>query len=120
MHKQLNKRNTQLMKEDQKEARMTKVVTLILIAVIVVVMLVSGCAQPSAAPVPPTSAPTTKTLDIGIATPLTGGSAYLGEHIKNAVIMAIDDQNEQGGVTIAGEKYKLNAIVRDTKEDAAI
>ena len=38
-----------------------------------------------------------KTLDVGIATPLTGPAAHLGTNIKNAALMAIDDQNAQGG-----------------------
>ena len=61
-----------------------------------------------------------KTLDIGIATPLTGPAAHLGTNIKNAALIAIDDQNAQGGVTIAGQKYLLNPIVLDTKKDAAV
>jgi branched-chain amino acid transport system substrate-binding protein len=35
-------------------------------------------------------------------------------------VLAIDDQNEQGGVTIAGQKYTLNAIIRDTKNDVML
>ena len=59
-------------------------------------------------------------LDIGIATPLTGPAAHLGTHIKNAALMAIDDQNAKGGVKIAGRTYLLNPIVLDTKKDAAV
>jgi branched-chain amino acid transport system substrate-binding protein len=59
-------------------------------------------------------------LNIGIATPLTGPAAHLGTMMKNGTLMAIDDQNQQGGVTIAGKKYVLNAIVRDTKKDSAV
>jgi ABC-type branched-subunit amino acid transport system substrate-binding protein len=61
-----------------------------------------------------------KTLDIGIATPLTGPAAHLGGNIKNAALIAIEDQNAQGGVRIAGEQYLLNPIVLDTKKDAAV
>ncbi len=64
--------------------------------------------------------PAGKTLDIGIATPLTGPAAHLGEHIKNAALLAIDDQNARGGVKIAGETYRLNPIIADTKMDAAV
>jgi branched-chain amino acid transport system substrate-binding protein len=91
---------------------MGKVWALILTAVIGIVMLVGGWAyaQKPASP---------KTLDIGIATPLTGPAAHLGTNIKNAALIAIDDQNAQGGVTIAGQKYVLNPIILDTKKDAA-
>jgi len=87
--------------------------TLILIALIAVVMMVRGWAygQKPASP---------KMLDIGIATPLTGPAAHLGTNIKNAALIAIDDQNAQGGVKIAGEQYLLNPIVLDTKKDAAV
>jgi len=60
-----------------------------------------------------------KTLDVGIATPLTGPAAHLGTNIKNAALMAIDDQNAKGGVKIAGETYMLNPVILDTKMDAA-
>jgi branched-chain amino acid transport system substrate-binding protein len=60
-----------------------------------------------------------ETFDIGIVTPLTGPPAHLGTNIKNSVLLAIDDQNKQGGVTIAGKKYTLNAIIRDSKADNA-
>jgi branched-chain amino acid transport system substrate-binding protein len=83
------------------------------VAFIMAVTLVSGqaFAQKTASP---------KKLDIGIATPLTGPAAHLGTNIKNAALMAIDDQNAQGGVTIAGQKYLLNPIIMDTKKDAAV
>ena len=67
----------------------------------------------------PAAAGPAKTLDIGIATPLSGPSAHLGTQIKNAALLAIDDQNAKGGVTIAGQKYTLNPIIMDTKKDAA-
>jgi len=61
-----------------------------------------------------------KTLDIGVATPLTGPAAHIGMNMKNAILMAIEDQNAQGGVRIAGETYVLNPIILDTKKDAAV
>ena len=70
-----------------------------------------GYAQKAASP---------KTLDIGIALPLTGPAAHLGTDVRNAALIAIEDQNAQGGVKIAGEKYLLNPIILDTKKDAAV
>lgn len=60
---------------------------------------------------------TAKMLDIGIATPLTGPAASVGSNLRNAVILAAENQNAKGGVTIGGEKYLLNVIVMDTKFD---
>lgn len=90
---------------------MKRLVTSGLIAVMVIILMPAGV---WAAPAP------TKMLDVGIATPLTGPAAHLGENIKNAALMAIDDQNAQGGVKIAGETYLLNPIILDTKKDAAV
>jgi branched-chain amino acid transport system substrate-binding protein len=96
----------------KEENKMKKLLVLILTGVTGIMMLAGGWAyaQKPASP---------KTLDIGIATPLTGPAAHLGTNIKNAALIAIDDQNAQGGVTIAGQKYLLNPIILDTKKDAA-
>ena len=75
--------------------------------------------QPQRQLPPPAPAPP-KTLDIGILTPLTGPGAYVGTNIQNAILLAIDDQNKQGGVTIAGQKYMLNPIIRDSKLDVVV
>lgn len=98
---------------DHEEVKMRKLVTLILTAVIVAVIVAGGWAC-APQPAPP------KTLDIGVASPLTGPAAFLGNETCNAILMAIDDQNEQGGVTIAGQQYTLNPIQRDTKADGAV
>ena len=84
----------------------------LMLTVIIIVYGLAGAAYAQKAASP-------KTLDIGIATPLTGPAAHLGTNIKNAALIAIDDQNAQGGVTIGGEKYVLNPIIMDTKKDAA-
>ncbi len=68
----------------------------------------------------PTAPKQTMTLDIGIATPLTGPTADLGANMRNAALLAIKHQNDQGGVTIAGQKYTLNNIVVDSKNDAQV
>ena len=65
------------------------------------------------------SAQSAKTLDIGIATPLTGPAANVGNNYRNGVLLAIENWNAKGGVTIGGQKYLLNPIVRDTKFNPA-
>ena len=99
---------------------MRKLITPILAAVILTAMLAGGCAKPapSSAPTPAPAPP--KALNIGIATPLTGSASNVGTNMQNAVLMAIEDQNNQGGVTIAGQKYMLNPIIRDTKMDIVV
>lgn len=87
---------------------------------LMLLIAVEACAAPPATPtlIAPTETP--KTLDIGIATPLTGTMAFVGTHIRNAALLAIDDQNAQSGVTIGGQKYLLNPVIRDTKQDLVL
>ena len=101
---------------------MRKLVISILAAVIVTAMVAAGCAKPAPSPAPsPAPAPAPpKTLDIGVATPLTGTAAHHGTMMQNGILMAIEDQNEEGGITIAGQKYTLNPIIRDTKFDVVV
>jgi branched-chain amino acid transport system substrate-binding protein len=79
-------------------------------------------AAPSAPPVPQTqsaasAAAAPLTLDIGVASPVTGPTASLGIQMRNGALMAIEDTNAKGGVTIGGQKYRLNPITMDTKAD---
>jgi branched-chain amino acid transport system substrate-binding protein len=97
---------------------MRRLTVLILMTVMVAAMLAGGCAKPAPAPTP-ASAPS-KTLDIGIVTPLTGPFAFIGNNIQNGLLMAIDDQNKQGGITISGQKYTINPIIRDSKNDLVL
>jgi branched-chain amino acid transport system substrate-binding protein len=98
-----------------------KLVIVVLAVVILAAMLTGGCAKPApSTPAPATPSAPTKTLDIGIATPLTGYVAWLGEMVKDTMQMMIDEQNEKGGVTIAGQKYMLNGIVIDDKMDIIV
>ena len=90
---------------------MKKKLLLIPLALLLGISLV---AVGGAAPAP------SKTLDIGIAAPISGPAAALGISTQNAILLAIDDQNKEGGVTIAGQKYTLNAVIRDTKMDVAV
>ncbi len=90
----------------------------LVLIVLVVGMAIVGCAKPATTPTSVPAPP--KTLDIGIASPLTGSTALVGTQIQNATLLAMDDQNKQGGVTIGGQKYVLNAIARDTKQDMVL
>ncbi len=98
---------------------MKKTLLSVVLVVLIVGVAVAGCAKPAPSPAP-TPTPEAKTMDIGIATPLTGPAAHLGTNMQNAALIAIDDQNKQGGITIAGQKYTLNGFVRDGKGDLLI
>ena len=99
---------------------MKRVLLSLALVVLMVGIALAGCAKPAPSPAPTPAPEPTKTLDIGVAAPITGVAALLGENIQNAILLAIDDQNNQGGVTIAGQKYMLNGIVRDTKMDVVV
>ena len=109
---------------------MKKLIISILVALILVSVLAGGCAKQAPSPAPTPEAAPPKTLDIGVAAPLTGPTAFLGTTMQNAILLAIDDQNKgillaggqsnEGGVTIAGQKYMLNGIARDTKLDVVV
>jgi branched-chain amino acid transport system substrate-binding protein len=53
---------------------------------------------------------------IGLASPLTGPQAHIGNDIKNGTQMAIDDLNAKG-VEIAGKKVKLELLAEDDQAD---
>ncbi len=98
---------------------MRKFVIPILGVLLLAAMLVGGCVKPAPAPAPsaPAPAPAAQQLDIGVASPLTGTMGFLGGEVSNSILMAIEDQNAKGGVTIGGQKYVINPIQRDTKAD---
>ncbi len=89
-----------------------------LVAVVVALVsgfIMTGCGKPT-----PAAAPAAQQLDIGVASPLTGTMAFLGGESINGILMAIEDQNAHGGVTIGGQNYMLNPIQRDTKADLIV
>ena len=97
---------------------MKKIAFLMLIVLMAAGLVASACAAPAPAP-SPTPAPEgeAKVLDVGVCSPLTGPMGYLGNQTINGTLLTIEDQNAKGGVTIGGQKYTINPIVRDTKHD---
>ncbi len=55
-----------------------------------------------------------QTLRIGELAGLTGGIAPYGVQIHNARLLAIDEINARGGITVGGQKYKLELAALDT------
>ncbi len=99
---------------------MKRILLRLVLIVLVVGIAMVACAKPAPSPTPTPAPAPPKTLDIGIVTPLTGPAASLGTNMQNAILLAIDDQNNQVGVTIAGEKHMLNGIIRDSKLDLVV
>jgi branched-chain amino acid transport system substrate-binding protein len=48
-----------------------------------------------------------KEVVIGQISPLTGGAAFLGVDALKEAPIAMDEINAAGGITVAGQKYKI-------------
>jgi len=56
-----------------------------------------------------------KELSIGFLAPLSGSMSFAGKTMLNASTMAVEETNLGGGITVAGEKYKIKLVSYDTK-----
>jgi branched-chain amino acid transport system substrate-binding protein len=58
------------------------------------------------------------TLKIGAVCGLTGPGSKLGLTMKDAAVLATEWINNKGGISVGGEKYKIELIVEDNKNTA--
>jgi len=84
-----------------------------LVSIAVVLALAVACAAPTA----PT-APEAKTIKVGIVTALSGPGSELEALALKSIPPIESWLNEQGGVTINGEKYLIDTIIEDGKGTA--
>lgn len=89
---------------------MRRSVTPVLLAIIAAMLLISGC---SASPSGHAASPTIDPLVIGAVFHLTGPASYWGSGESDAVVMAVDEADEKGG--IGGRPVRL--IIEDGKTD---
>ena len=78
-------------------------------------ILMQGCGKeepPKPAPKAEAPPPQDTIVKIGVASPLTGPQAHIGNDIKNGVQLAVDDVNA-AGLTIDGKKIKLQLVYED-------
>ncbi|MEO8442293.1 MAG: branched-chain amino acid ABC transporter substrate-binding protein [Betaproteobacteria bacterium] len=77
-------------------------------------LVMQGCSKEEPPkPAPKAEAPPPETVvKIGVAAPLTGPQAHIGNDIKNGVQLAVDDANA-AGITIDGKKIKLELVAED-------
>ena len=61
-------------------------------------------------------------IKVGFTGPLSGGSAKYGKNSEAGLIMAMEEINAKGGITVAGKKYKIEVISLDDryKPDLAV
>lgn len=56
-----------------------------------------------------------KVVNIGYSGPLSGGAASYGKDVQSGILMAIDEINAAGGVTVKGEKVTFNLVSLDDR-----
>ncbi|WP_425145539.1 ABC transporter substrate-binding protein [Deinococcus sp.] len=56
-----------------------------------------------------------KVVNIGYSGPLSGGAAGYGKDVQSGLLMAIDEINAAGGVTVKGEKVTFNLVSLDDR-----
>lgn len=77
------------------------------IAAVVSILIYSGFAAPDAS--------AQKTVKIGSILTTSGAAAHLGQGTLNGALYAVDELNAKGGITVKGEKYKIQYINYDDK-----
>jgi branched-chain amino acid transport system substrate-binding protein len=82
-------------------------VSVSLVLLLAVSLLVGACAKPAPAP--------EKTLQIGGLMGLTGFFTVNDTPDWNEAVIAADVMNEQGGITVNGQAYKVELVVEDIK-----
>jgi branched-chain amino acid transport system substrate-binding protein len=93
-----------------KKGKLFQVGIIVLTVTVLLASVLSGCKSSG------TTTSETKTLDIGMVASLSWPVAIDMVHSTQA---AVDMVNNAGGITIGGDKYKVNLIVEDAKMDVA-
>jgi len=92
---------------------------LLISGVIISVLLISGliaCA-PSAEPTTPTEPAAVEKIKIGVISPM---NFMQGQDAWDGAVMAAEEINEAGGVTVKGTKYEIEPVKADSNEFASI
>jgi len=102
-----------------------KKLLLIPLALLLALSLIAiGCPSPTQTPTttqptqttqPTTTAPQVKTLKVGLILGITGFFSVREVPDLNQGIVCKDMINEQGGITVNGDTYKIEMVVADTK-----
>jgi branched-chain amino acid transport system substrate-binding protein len=54
-------------------------------------------------------------VKVGFSGPLSGGAAKYGKNCEAGMVMAMEEINAKGGITVAGKKYKIEMISLDDR-----
>lgn len=77
---------------------MLKRLSLLVLALIMVVSVLAGCAAPASGEKDAAAPDAAKAIKIGIGVPMTGGSAELGGRVYKGAKLAVDEINAAGGI----------------------
>jgi branched-chain amino acid transport system substrate-binding protein len=93
------------------------------VAAAALVLALAGCnkeepkpADAPAAAVAPAPDPGPLTVKIGLAAPLTGSQAHIGQDIKDGAQLGVDDLNAQNP-EVGGRKVKFELVAEDDEAD---
>ena len=86
-----------------------------IVALILVVLITAGCTDTSEEGTPEVSMP--EYINIGLVAPLSGGASDVGNDMKQAAVLAVEEINADGGVYVEeyGEKISLKLVEGDTQ-----
>jgi len=85
---------------------MRKSVAVLFVLLVCVGLVAQGCQVTG-------SETSDRVLTLGGIFPVTGSSAVYGVNSKNAMTMAVDEFNAEGGATVDGEHVTVKAVVED-------
>ncbi|PYE54144.1 ABC transporter substrate-binding protein [Deinococcus yavapaiensis] len=54
-------------------------------------------------------------VNIGYSGPLSGAAAFYGKDVQSGLEMAVNEINKAGGITVKGQKYRLNLVSLDDR-----
>ncbi len=91
-----------------------KYYTVASLLLVIVLLGITACAGSAAQPVS-----TEKTLNVGCIMPFSGGAALWGNSIRPGMELYAQLINEDGGIKIGNDTYKVNMIFKDGWEPAA-
>lgn len=87
---------------------------LLTLALLLLLVACSGGNSAQTAQNEPAPAPTNNVFKIGSIGPVTGGAAVYGQAVKNAIQIAVDEVNSNGGIN----GYQIEYLFQDDEHDA--
>jgi branched-chain amino acid transport system substrate-binding protein len=87
----------------------------VILIMVLVVSIIGGCSTPTQPTTPSTPTEGAKTLQIGALLSMTGFFSVREIPDYNELLICADIINENGGITVNGQKYNIEIVVEDCK-----